>query len=188
MRFTAGFCYFPWRFVLLSVFTQNKQAMDIRENWIVKIHNNLRTGKEKIHPKDYTFFNVEHIKNAASHTVKYINRCEQCKANKDELVALSEQFPEMLQTIGGRRQFNRRLDKVLTHLRKAHGVYPRGYFTGIFTVIGVVAGGIAGWLAAKAGLLSLYASMPVFLGLGLTAGWIYGQIRDKEVATQGKRL
>jgi hypothetical protein len=162
--------------------------MDIRENWIVRIHNNLRLNKEKIHPKDYTFFNVEQIRAAANHTVKYLKTCEQCQENKDELVALSEEFPELLQTISGRREFSNRLDKILKHLRKTHGIYPRGYFTGIYTVIGVVTGGLIGWLTAKVGWLSLYAAMPVFLGIGLTIGWIFGQIRDKKVERQGKRL
>ncbi len=162
--------------------------MDIRENWIVRIHNNLRTGKEKIHPKDYTFFNVEMIERAAKHTVKFMKNCEVCNANSQELVSLSEQFPGLLQTISGRREFSRRLDKVLKHLRKEHGVYPKGYFTGIYTVAGVLTGGLAGWLVSRTGIMSLYALMPVFLGIGLTAGWIWGQLRDKKVKNLDKIL
>ena len=162
--------------------------VNLKDSWIVQLHNNLLAGKEKVNPRDITFFNIDMIEQAARHTVLHMKDCGQCQANKEELLALSREFPEMLATISGRRDFTNRLDRVLKHLRQVHGVYPKGYFTGVYTILGVTIGGLVGWLIARLDLLSMYAAMITFLGIGLIVGWVWGQVKDRQIAKNGKRL
>ncbi len=161
---------------------------DIFDNWIVRIHNNLKINGESVNSKDYVFFNVEMIEKAARHTVKFIKSCQTCQQNKDELLALSEQFPQMLDTISGRRQFTNRLDKVLKHLRKEHGIYPKGYFTGLYTMVGVLAGFAVSLIVTGLKILSFFSSMLIFLGLGTIIGWVWGLIKDGKIARSQKQL
>ncbi len=161
---------------------------DIFDNWIVRIHNNLKINGESVNSKDYVFFNVEMIEKAARHTVKFIKSCQTCQQNKDELLALSEQFPQMLDTISGRRQFTNRLDKVLKHLRKEHGIYPKGYFTGLYTMVGVLTGFAVSLIVTSLKILSFFSSMLIFLGLGTIIGWIWGLSKDGKIARSQKQL
>ena len=162
--------------------------VNLSDSWIVQLHQNILQGKEKINQRDISFFNIDMIEQAARHTVLHIENCQQCKANKDILLQLSREFPEKLNTISGRREFSRRLDTVIKHLRQAHGIYPKGYFTGLYTFSGVILGGFVGWMAEELHLLSMYAAMVTFLGLGFIAGWIWGQIKDGKITKAGKRL
>ncbi len=161
---------------------------DIFENWLVKIHNNLKVNREKINSKDFVFFNVDLVEKAAGHTIKFIKSCQTCQQNKDELLALSTQFPQLLDTISGRRQFTNRLDKVLTHLRKEHGIYPKGYFTGLYTMLGVLSGFAISLIITGLKILSFFSSMLIFLGLGTIIGWLTGVIKDSKIAKAQKQL
>ncbi len=161
---------------------------NIFENWLVKIHNNLEINQEKISSKDFVFFNVDMIEKAAKQTVKFLKTCQTCQQNKEELLALSTEFPELLETIGGRRKFTNRLDKVLKHLRKEHGIYPKGYFTGLYTLIGVLIGFVLSLLATWSKFLSFFSSMLIFLGLGTIIGWFAGLIKDGKIARSQKQI
>ena len=162
--------------------------VNLQDSWIVQLHQNILQGKEKINPRDITFFNIDMIEQAARHTVLHMKGCETCQANKEVLLELSRQFPGMLDTISGRREFTSKLDSVVKHLRQEHGIYPKGYFTGVYTLVGVTIGGLVGWALARAQLLSMYAAMVTMLGLGLIVGWIWGQIKDRQITKAGKRL
>ncbi len=162
--------------------------VNLRDSWMVQLHQNIMQGKEKINPRDITFFNIDMIEQAARHTVLHLKDCDTCQTNRDVLLELSKKFPEMLNTISGRREFTNKLDSVVKHLRLKHGVYPKGFFTGVYTLIGVALGGITGWLLAKTQVLSMYAAMTTFLGIGLIAGWISGQVKDRQITKAGKRL
>ncbi len=162
--------------------------VNLGDSWIVQIHRNILEGKEKVNPRDITFFNVELIEKAAKHTLDHIKQCQQCELNKDELLALSRDFPQMLDTIDGRRDFTNRLDSILKHLRVDHKIYPKGYFTGLYSLLGITLGGILGWIISKLHWLSTYAAMVSMLGVGFILGWLWGQIKDKNIARKGKRL
>ncbi len=162
--------------------------VNLKDSWMVQLHQNILLGKEKVNPRDITFFNIDMIEQAARHTVLHMKDCQQCQANRDILLELSRQFPDMLNTISGRRDFTNKLDSVIKHLRQEHGIYPKGYFTGIYTLIGVTVGGIIGWILARAQVLSMYAAMVTLLGIGLIIGWVWGQIKDRQITKEGKRL
>jgi len=162
--------------------------VNLKDSWIVQLHNNVEKGKLKINRRDISFFNIDMIEQAARHTVIYIKHCTQCQENKQLLLNISENFPKMLNTIQGRKEFTNNLDHVIKHLRVAHGVYPRGYFTAIYTFIALIIAAVFAWIVAKINLLSMYASMLIFLGIGMIIGWIIGQIKDSKISKLGKRL
>jgi len=160
---------------------------DLMDNPIVKIHRNIEHNKTKIHPRDFVFFNVDMIERAAKHSIKF-KQCEQCKQNLEELVRLSEQFPELLETIQGRKQFGKRLDKVIVHLRKAHKIFPQGYFKAVYSLYGTVLGFILAIIVYKLKLLSLYMSVVIVLGVVLVIAYFYGAYRDGQVKKQNQQL
>ncbi len=162
--------------------------LDIHENLLVKVHNILEQNRSKISSKDYYFFNVYKLEEAAKFMVKFQNHCQVCKANEQEIIDLSREFPKLLTTISGRREFTNRLDKVLKHLQKEHKIFPKGYFTGLYTVLGILFGFVLAYIITKIKFLSFYTSLMIFSGLGFIIGWIAGQLKDTKIAKNNHQI
>ena len=159
----------------------------LQDSPIVRIHQNILRNKELIHKKDYTFFNIEMIEKAAKHCVLQ-KACPERNKNLEELEKLSEEFPELLKTIGGRREFTNRLDKITKHLRVVHNIYPRNYMRNVYIALAMFTGlGVIGLTKLLGGYVTfLWASL--VLGTGLIIGWIAGTYEERKIAKENRYL
>ncbi len=161
------------------------QQFDIKESWIVKIKQNLDNQQEKLNPKDRKFFNLDILMDLARFTQKFSYQCDVCKANKDIITDLSLTMSDKIDTLEGRRDITKKLDKLTTHLRKKHKLFIRRYVSSLYAVIGLLIGLLAG-----IGIGYFTGQMKFFIliggATGLFIGTIAGGIKEKILKNNGQ--
>ena len=157
----------------------NLEIMELKKSLYIKVNQNIQEAKEKIHKKDYNFFQVELLLDLAKLTQKFSKDCKHCDANKKELEEISKNISININTISGRQKHTDKIDKITSHLSKTHKIYYRGYFLSIYSLLGMLAGTISGVLI----VLPISVHITAFGGMaGFTIGLIVGRIlgRQKE--------
>lgn len=152
------------------------------KTWSVGIKRKLDEHRSQIRKSDYKFFNVDRLERVAERLDEFSEECEVCKELKSDVEHLAEHLPDYLDgTLHKRREFEKRNDTPVMHLRKAHQLYPQNYFTSVYALAGLSAGLLAG-----GGISLLTAYVTAFHGLifgfvlGLAVGYIAGISKDKK--------
>jgi len=161
------------------------EKFDIKESWLVKLNNNFQAQKEETSPKDVKFFNLDIILDLARLTQKNSYDCDECKKNKDILMDLSTNINNQIDTIVGRRNITKKLDKVTIHLRKEHKLYMRRYVGSIITIIalgvGLAIGSVLGYVFENNLFYILIGG-----GTGLILGSLIGGFKEKQLKRNDK--
>jgi len=163
--------------------------MELKESLYYKVNQNIQEAKEKIHKKDYKFFQVELLLDLTKLTQKFSKDCKHCEANKKELEDITENISDAINTISGRQKYTDRIDNITSHFRKAHKIYYKGYFLSIYSLLGMLIGAVAGVLVA----LPINIHITAFGGMvgftvGLIVGRILGRIKEKKLASNNQFL
>ena len=162
-----------------------EQKFNIQESYIVKLKQSLDAELEAISKKDNKFFNLDIIMDLGRFSQKYSYECEECEANKKVLAGVVDNMHEKINTLEGRREISKQLDKVTTHLRKKHGLYIRRYVSSLYTLIALMIGLVAGVIW---GLFTAHYKIPLLIGgvVGLFLGSIAGGLKEANLKKNGK--
>lgn len=161
-------------------------------DWLKSIHYQIdKQVEEYISVKDYRFYHIARLKEVASRISGYEeNNCVVCRSHKKQIEKLAQQLSKMVNGTGvQRKQYENRLEGMITHLRDKHGVYPAFYFAYLYS-FRYMMGGIG------LGIISSYAIFMQFqwnvllicLGLGIVVGNITGSRKDSQIRRSGKQL
>lgn len=152
----------------------------LKDSWLLKLNSNYKEQKENINPRDLNFFNIEIMLDLARITQKNSYKCEECKKNKDILMELSGSISKNIDTIDGRKQITKKLDKIIKHLRQKHKMYIRRYVSSLYTIIGLVGGLIIGVVLGY--IFSKFLFFILVLGaVGLFLGSFTGSLKEKKL-------
>ncbi len=163
--------------------------MELKESLYYKVNQNIKEAKEKIHKKDYKFFQVELLLSLAKLTQKFSRECKHCEANKKELEDVSKNISNEIDTISGRQKYTNRIDKITSHLRKKHKIYYRGYFLSVYSLLGILGGSLAGVLVVlPISVHIIKFGALVGFAVGLIIGRILGRLKEKKLATNNQFL
>ncbi len=157
------------------------EKFDIKESWLVKISQNIKEQNEKINSKDLKFFNLNILLDLARITQKKSYECEQCKANKKIIMQMSIDSVKKIDTVKGRREITKNIDKITKHLRKEHKMFLKRYNLSIYTILGLLIGFGIGF-----GVGYYFKTFKFFIlvgiAIGLITGRILGNIKEKKLA------
>jgi len=159
------------------------ETFDIKESWIVKLNTRFEEQKEKMNEKDLKFFNINIILDQARLTQKHSYQCKECVKNKDVLTTLVDEIDKNIDTIEGRKEITKKLDKISTHLRKEHKLYIRRYISSLYSLFGIL-GGLAISLAVYY-FSSDYKYILWGTTIGLIIGSLLGSIKEKNLIKKG---
>ncbi len=155
----------------------------MQKNWLENINATIDNQVEQhLSIKDCRFYQIEKLKRIASilDSSKYKN-CSDCKHAKIELEQIVNELDRLINKSGvDKSEYEKRVEKIIKHLKDAHQIYQAHHFTytysGIYTLIGMTLGIILSYSI-------FYSFTPhVFFacaGLGMIIGNIHGARKDK---------
>ncbi|MBN2894212.1 MAG: AtpZ/AtpI family protein [Bacteroidales bacterium] len=157
------------------------EKFDIKESWLVKVNQNIEKQNEEINSKDIKFFNLSILLDLARITQKKSYECDVCKTNKEIIMQMSIDSAEKINTIKGRNEITKNIDKISNHLRKEHKMFIKRYMLSVYTIIGLLIG-----LAIGFGVGYYFHTYKFFLlvgaGIGLIGGRVWGSIKERKLA------
>jgi len=173
---------------ILKLAVQTKSNME--ETWLDKISKKVdEQAQEFISVRDYRFYQIEKLKRLAAILDKQ-SSCLDCKYDKKELEDIVDDLDRLINKSGvNRSEYEKRVEKLLKHLKDEHQIYQAHHFTytysAIFSLVGVVFG-----LLVSYGMFFSFNPTTFFLctGVGLTAGNILGSKKDKMCKREGKQI
>jgi hypothetical protein len=158
--------------------------------WFDKIKIQVDENFEKLHKKDFKFYQVDTFLKLAKKVDEFSSDCIDCKSLKRKIEEASENLDFYLNgEISSRRSYEKILNEISKHIRKTHKVFPKQYNLYSFSFFGIIAGLFLGWLIALL-IDETYLKGGLILGftVGLIAGRIVGKIRDRKLHQAGKIL
>lgn len=164
----------------------------MQNSWLDSINTNIDNQiDDHISVKDYRFYQIEKLKRIAALLDKDKNiNCLNCKHGKIELEKIVNELDRLINKSGvNRREYEKRVEKLIKHLKDDHQIYQAHHFTytysGVYTLVGVVFG-----LLLSYGIFHAFNPRIFFMcaGVGMIAGNILGAKKDKYQARIGKQL
>lgn len=162
----------------------------MEENWIDEISKRIDDQMDLyISIKDYRFYQIEKLKRIAKLLHKQKN-CLDCKYLRKELESIVDDLDRLINKSGvNRREYEKRVEKLIKHLKVEHQVYQAYHFTytysAIFTLIGIGFG-----ILLSFGMYESFHPGSFFLaaGLGMISGNVLGSRKDKYCLKNGKQI
>lgn len=162
----------------------------MRENWIEKISENIDQQVEMyISVRDYRFYQIEKLKRIAK-LLENQGDCLDCKHAKTELESVVMDLDRLINKSGtDRSEYEKRVEKIIKHLKDKHQVYQSYYFTYTYSAIYIFIGCVFGLLISY-GLYFEFNATLFFLcaGIGMFLGNVLGSRKDNSCKRTGKQI
>jgi hypothetical protein len=159
------------------------------EDWSKQVISGLDEKLQGEKKRDLRFFRIEEFKRNIERVDHFSNICLACEKEKLNIAGIITKIDEAIQVPGkSRREYDRIISRLSTHMRKVHGFYPPFYFTYLFSFFGMVAGLLMGYLLII--ILPAGDWMMLTLGFiaGLFSGYVWGNRRDAKIRIQKKLM
>jgi hypothetical protein len=133
-------------------------------------------------PADLRFFRVEEFKRNVERAGNFSGKCPVCTKEQVNIREVTGKIDQAIAHPGkDRRDYDRLIGRLATHMQKEHGYYSPNYFTYRYSFYGMIAGAVVGYLLMM--LLSKY-NWAYFSGgfsVGLLIGYVYGGRKDRKI-------
>ena len=159
-------------------------------DWYQQIENKVTDLLQGTRDKDLRFFRVEEYLRMVKRVGEYSSSCRECNSFKYEVEKSVDTIGEAISNPGkARRNYDRQLGKLSTHMRKKHGFYPPFYFTYLLAPGYAFGATLVGFLVSFpfSTIDKWFFILPAFV-LGLIVGNIVGAKKDRQVRIDNKLL
>jgi hypothetical protein len=135
--------------------------------WYKTLEISVESLRERIGQADEKDYHLDRFLKIARRVDEFAQDCPKCRLLRPEIDRkvrdLAANAPQILRE--QKRDFLGRMDSMLTHLRKTHGLISEGQNLGTWLIIGTALG-----VALGAGLSNPAIGIPIGVGLGLAVG------------------
>lgn len=164
----------------------------MQNSWLDSINTNIDNQIDlHISVKDYRFYQIEKLKRiAALLDDEKQKNCLDCKHAKIELGKIVDELDRLINKSGvNRSEYEKRVEKIIKHLKDAHQIYQTHHFTYTYSGTHTLAGVILG-LTLSYGVFYGFNPHIFFAcaGIGMVIGNIRGAKKDKHQARIGRQL
>lgn len=159
------------------------------EDWSEQIILRLDEKLQGIKQRDLRFFRIEEFKRNIERVGHLSKSCPACEKEKLNIAEINGKINEAIQVPGkSRREYDRIISRLSTHMQKVHGFIPPFYFTYLLSFFGMVAGLLLGYLLMI--IFPAWDWMMLALGFvaGLFAGYVWGIRKDAKVRIHKKLM
>jgi hypothetical protein len=159
------------------------------ESWATKMIAETDGKLKGIRDKDIRFYRIEEFKRNIKRVDTFSATCPYCAKEKANISDATQKIDEAIKVPGrSRREYDRLISRLSTHMHKQHGFITPYYYTYLFSFFGMVAGLLTGYILQK--LIPAYNWEMLMAGFvsGLLPGYFIGSFRDKKVRTQKKLM
>lgn len=159
------------------------------ENWAKQLIAKVDEKLLGIKQRDLRFFRVEEFKRNITRVDIFSKSCPVCKREKLNIAEIAQKIDEAIHVPGkSRREYDRIIGRVSSHMQKEHGFFPPFYFTYLFSFFGMVAGLLLGYLLMKLFPVWDWIMLTTGFVAGLLSGYVYGNKKDNRIRIQKKLM
>jgi hypothetical protein len=158
-------------------------------DWSKQVNLRLDEKLTGLKQRDLRFFRIEEFKRNIERVDRFSKNCPACEKEKLNISGIVAKIDEAIQVPGkSRREYDRIISRLSTHMQKVHGFFPPFYFTYLLSFFGMVAGLLLGYLLMI--IFPAWDWMMLTLGFvaGLFAGYIWGNRKDGKIRTYKKLM
>ncbi|MEE4285644.1 MAG: hypothetical protein V2I31_05830 [Mariniphaga sp.] len=158
-------------------------------DWSKQVNLRLDEKLTGLKQRDLRFFRIEEFKRNIERVDRFSKNCPACEKEKLNISGIVAKIDEAIQVPGkSRREYDRIISRLSTHMQKVHGFFPPFYFTYLLSFFGMVAGLLLGYLLMI--IFPAWDWMMLTLGFvaGLFAGYIWGNRKDGRIRTYKKLM
>jgi hypothetical protein len=158
-------------------------------DWSKQVNLRLDEKLTGLKQRDLRFFRIEEFKRNIERVDRFSKNCPACEKEKLNISGIVAKIDEAIQVRGkSRREYDRIISRLSTHMQKVHGFFPPFYFTYLLSFFGMVAGLLLGYLLMI--IFPAWDWMMLTLGFvaGLFAGYIWGNRKDGRIRTYKKLM
>ncbi|MDX1285053.1 MAG: SoxR reducing system RseC family protein [Draconibacterium sp.] len=159
------------------------------ETWSVieikRIDEKLSGTKEK----DLRFYRISEFKRNIKRIEEFSGSCSYCENQKADVNKIISKIDEAIKVPGkSRKEYDRIIGRLSSHMRKEHGFYVPYFFTYLYSFIGMLGGVILGLIIMN--IFPDYKLEILSAGfvLGLLPTYVIGHIKDKRIRSQKKLM
>lgn len=159
------------------------------DDWSKQLISQLDESLQGIKQRDLRFFRIEEFKRNIERVGHLSKSCPACEKEKLNIAEINGKINEAIQVPGkSRREYDRIISRLSTHIQKVHGFFPPFYFTYLLSFFGMVAGLLLGYLLMI--IFPAWDWMMLTLGFvaGLFAGYVWGIRKDAKVRLHKKLM
>jgi hypothetical protein len=158
-------------------------------DWSKQVNLRLDEKLTGLKQRDLRFFRIDEFKRNIERVDRFSKNCPACEKEKLNISGIVAKIDEAIQVPGkSRREYDRIISRLSTHMQKVHGFFPPFYFTYLLSFFGMVAGLLLGYLLMI--IFPAWDWMMLTLGFvaGLFAGYIWGNRKDGRIRTYKKLM
>jgi hypothetical protein len=161
----------------------------MEESWASELGRKVDfQAQQFLSVRDFRFFQIEKLKRIAILLERQKN-CLECKYAMRDLEHIVDDMDRLINSGVNRSEYEKRVDKILKHLKDNHQVYQAHHFTYTYSAIYALVGVVFGLLLSY-GLFFGFNPTIFFLSsaVGLTVGNILGSKKDKACKRSGRQV
>ncbi len=159
------------------------------ESWGKQTVSQIDEKLKNTQQRDIRYFRIEEFKRNVFRVDEFSTNCPVCRKQKIDVNGVVANIDEAINTPGARRrEYDRLISRLASHMQKEHGFYAPFYFTYLFSFFGMAAGIVIGSLLLKIFPAEGWALLTLGFVAGLTAGYVWGGIKDGKIRSSKKLM
>ncbi len=159
------------------------------EKWDAQIISRLEEKLKDVKERDIRFFRIDEFKRNIRRTETFSKSCPFCQSQKINITEVVDKTDIAINTPGQpRREYDRLIGRINSHMQKQHGFYTPFYFTYLFAFFGMVGGIVIGYFLLKLFPLHGWALLSLGFVGGLATGYVIGGIKDNKIRSSKKLM
>lgn len=159
------------------------------ELWSENIIAQLDEKTGKIKQRDIRFYRIGELKRNIKRVGEFSQNCPYCEKEKINIAEAVSKIDEAINVPGKqRRNYDRLISRLASHIQKNHGFYAPYYFTYLFSFFAMVAGLLAGYLLMRLFPAHNWAMLSAGFVAGLITGYFWGSAKDGKIRSSKKLM
>lgn len=152
---------------------------DSKIDWVQEKAKRIDELTENLSVSKYNLLKISFLTRLIKESFSYASTCSDCRNNLPELEKMIEEIPH-LELIAHRSPYEKQFNSIRRHFHKAHGFIQPYHFTSRWTLIGVGIGLLLSvlWSLLKLGHPFVMDALMLGAALGLTAGYLWGSLKE----------
>lgn len=140
--------------------------MDTYDNWLNNTLESIAAQKQTFSKKDMKKYKLDFLARVAMRVADLSKECGECQKFQDDISTLTQHLGGLIQSSKGeKKNYDRKIREITTHLKKKHKLYAEGTFLGFGIALGPAIG-----VAIGSGMGNVGAGIGIGVGIGVAIG------------------
>lgn len=139
--------------------------METYDNWLNNTLESIAAHKQSFSKKDIKKYKLDYLTRVAKRIADLSKECGECQKFKSDISKLAHDLTGMVHSKEEKKNYNRKIKDITSHLHKKHKLYAEGTFVGFGIALGPAIG-----VAIGSGMGNVGAGIGIGVGIGIVIG------------------